>query len=60
MVRRCGFFSVLLPIISDHLSPGRIFCVEGGVSSAVAAFRAPARPHVFNQAVIETSLVLWV
>ncbi|MDI1496125.1 MAG: hypothetical protein K8823_1433 [Cenarchaeum symbiont of Oopsacas minuta] len=34
---------MLLPTISDYLSPGRIFCVEGGVSSAVAVFRAPAR-----------------
>jgi len=34
--------SVPLPIISDYLSPNHISCMEGGVSSAVAAFRAPA------------------
>jgi hypothetical protein len=28
-----------LPIISDYLSPNHISCMEGGVSSAVAAFR---------------------
>jgi len=31
-----------LPIISDYLSPDHISCMEGGVSSAVAACRAPA------------------
>ena len=41
-VRHIGFFSAPLPIISDYLSPNHISCKEGGVSSAVAAFRAPA------------------
>jgi len=41
-VRHIGFFSAPLPIISDYLSPNHISCREGGVSSAVAAFRAPA------------------
>ncbi len=31
-----GIFSVLLPIISDYLSPDHISCMKGGVSSAVA------------------------
>lgn len=35
-------FSVPLPIISDYPSPDHISCIEGGVSSAVAACRAPA------------------
>jgi hypothetical protein len=35
-VRQVGFFSVLLPIISDYPSPDRTCCMEGGVSSAVA------------------------
>jgi len=34
-----------LPIISDYPSPDHISCMEGGVSSAVAASRAPA--HTF-------------
>ncbi|SVB14536.1 uncharacterized protein METZ01_LOCUS167390 [marine metagenome] len=38
-----GFFSVLLPAISDYPSPDHIFCMKGGVSSAVAASRSPAR-----------------
>jgi len=42
IVRHIGFFSAPLPIISDYLSPNHISCREGGVSSAVAAFRAPA------------------
>jgi len=42
IVRHIGFFSVPLPIISDYLSPDHISCMEGGVSSAVAACRAPA------------------
>jgi len=41
-VRHIGFFSAPLPTISDYLSPDHISCMEGGVSSAVAAFRAPA------------------
>jgi len=41
-VRHIGFFSVPLPIISDYLSPNHTSCKEGGVSSAVAALRAPA------------------
>ena len=43
------YFSVPLPIISDYLSPDHISCMEGGVSSAVAAFRAPAhtRSHMY-------------
>jgi len=35
-----------LPIISDYPSPDHISCMEGGVSSAVAASRAPA--HTFS------------
>jgi len=35
--------SVLLPAISGHPSPGRAPCVEGGVSSALAACRSLAR-----------------
>ena len=35
-VRQVGFFSVLLPIISDYPSPDHTCCMEGGVSSAVA------------------------
>jgi len=42
IVRHIGFFSAPLPIISDYLSPDHISCMEGGVSSAVAAYRAPA------------------
>lgn len=42
IVRHIGFFSAPLPIISDYLSPDHISCMEGGVSSAVAACRAPA------------------
>lgn len=36
IVRQVGFFSMLLPIISDYPSPDRTCCMEGGVSSAVA------------------------
>jgi len=42
IVRQVGLISAPLPIISDYLSPDHISCMEGGVSSAVAAFRAPA------------------
>jgi len=42
IVRHIGFFSVPLPTISGYLSPDHISCMEGGVSSAVAACRAPA------------------
>ena len=42
IVRHIGFISALLPIISDYPSPDHISCMEGGVSSAVAACRAPA------------------
>jgi hypothetical protein len=35
-VRQVGFFSMLLPIISDYPSPDHTCCMEGGVSSAVA------------------------
>ena len=42
IVRHIGSISAPLPTISDYLSPGHIPCMEGGVSSAVAAFRAPA------------------
>ena len=45
-VRQVGLFSAPLPIISDYPSPDHISCMEGGVSSAVAAFRAPA--HTFS------------
>lgn len=41
-VRHIGFFSAPLPIISDYPSPDHMSCMEGGVSSAVAACRAPA------------------
>jgi len=37
-----GFFSGLLPAISDYLSTDHISCMKGGVSSAVAACRPPA------------------
>jgi hypothetical protein len=42
IVHQVGLFSAPLPIISDYLSPDHISCMKGGVSSAVAAFRAPA------------------
>ena len=42
IVLQFGFISVPFPIISDYLSPDHISCMEGGVSSAVAAYRAPA------------------
>jgi len=42
-VRRVGFFSVLLPAISDYPSLDHIYCMEGGVSSALAVARSPAR-----------------
>ncbi len=48
IVRHLGFFSVPLPIISDYLSPDHISCMEGGVSSAVAACRAPAHMKVIT------------
>jgi len=38
-VLQMGFFSVLLPAISDYLSTDHISCMKGGVSSAVAASR---------------------
>jgi len=46
IVRHIGFFSVPLPIISDYPSPDHISCMEGGVSSAVAACRAPAHIEI--------------
>jgi len=42
IVRQVRFFSAPLPTISDYPSPDHISCMEGGVSSAVAAYRAPA------------------
>ena len=42
IVRHVGFFSAPLPTISGYSSPNHISCMEGGVSSAVAACRAPA------------------
>ncbi len=42
IVRHIGFFSAPLPTISGYSSPNHISCMEGGVSSAVAACRAPA------------------
>jgi len=48
IVRQVGFFSVPLPAISDYLSPDHISCMKGGVSSAIAAFRAPARTEQYN------------
>ena len=48
IVRHIGFFSAPLPIISDYLSPDHISCMEGGVSSAVAACRAPAHIKVIK------------
>jgi hypothetical protein len=47
IVRHIGLFSAPLPTISDYLSPDHISCLEGGVSSAVAAFRAPAHTISF-------------
>ena len=46
IVRQVGLLSAPLPIISDYPSPDHISCMEGGVSSAVAASRAPA--HTFS------------
>jgi len=43
IVLQIGLISELLPTISDYSSLNHISCMEGGVSSAVAAFRAPAR-----------------
>jgi len=48
IVRHIGFFSAPLPIISDYLSPDHISCMEGGVSSAVAACRAPAHMEMIS------------
>ena len=41
-ITQVRLISAPLPIISDYPSPDRISCMEGGVSSAVAGFRAPA------------------
>jgi len=49
IVLQIGFISELLPTISDYSSPNHISCMEGGVSSAVAAFRAPARTLFRNK-----------
>ncbi len=48
IVRHIGFFSAPLPTISGYPSPDRISCMEGGVSSAVAACRAPAHIIPFH------------
>ena len=49
IVRQVGFFSVLLPIISDYPSPDRTCCMEGGVSSAVAVIvHRLALQYAFN------------
>jgi hypothetical protein len=45
IVRQVGFFSVLLPIISDYPSPDRTCCMEGGVSSAVAVIVHQLAPN---------------
>jgi len=45
IVRQVRLFSAPLPIISDYPSPDHISCMEGGVSSAVAACRAPAHTN---------------
>jgi len=42
-VRRVGSFSVLEPTISGYPSLDHTYCMEGGVSSALAVTRAPAR-----------------
>jgi len=42
-VRRVGSFSVLEPAISGYPSLDHTYCMEGGVSSALAVARAPAR-----------------
>jgi hypothetical protein len=47
-VRHIGLFSAPLPTISDYLSPDHISCLEGGVSSAVAACRAPAHMNIVS------------
>jgi len=43
IVRRVRSFSVLEPTISDYPSLDHTYCMEGGVSSALAVARAPAR-----------------
>jgi len=48
IVRHIGFFSAPLPTISDYPSPDHISCMEGGVSSALAACRAPAHMKVIT------------
>jgi len=45
IVRQVRLFSAPLPIISDYPSPDHVSCMEGGVSSAVAACRAPAHTN---------------
>ena len=47
-VRQVGFFSVLLPIISDYPSPDRTCCMEGGVSSAVAVIVHRLAPDEYS------------
>ncbi len=42
-VHRLGLFSVLLPAISDYPSLDHSYCMEGGVSSALAVDHSPAR-----------------
>ena len=53
-----GLFSAPLPVISDYPSPDRTSCVEGGVSSAVAAYRAPA--HIQTTDLIEFEYYFFV
>lgn len=48
IVRQVGFFSVLLPIISDYPSPDRTCCMEGGVSSAVAVIVHRLAPDEYS------------
>jgi len=38
-----GFVSILLPVISDSLSPDHTACKGGEVSSDESAYRSPAR-----------------
>ena len=48
IVRQVGFFSMLLPIISDYPSPDRTCCMEGGVSSAVAVIVHRLAPDEYS------------
>ena len=58
IVRHIGFISAPLPTISGYPSPDHISCMEGGVSSALAAFRAPA--HTLNKLLLDLSITLFL